>query len=111
MIKRVSGVTDHYAMNDKHALSLARTIVSRLNYKKMPPVTVAQETPESPLYPADQLYGIVGANLKKSFDIREVIQHSSYRCNFVCQYEVFLKSKTRFYLSHSLVSTTPPPPQ
>lgn len=65
-------MTDHYAMNDKHALSVARTIVSRLNAKKVPPVTVAQETPEPPLYPADQMYGIVGANLKKSFDIREV---------------------------------------
>lgn len=60
-------------MNDKHALSVARTIVSRLNTKKVPPVTVAPETPEPPLYPADQMYGIVGANLKKSFDIREVM--------------------------------------
>ncbi|XP_064596088.1 methylcrotonoyl-CoA carboxylase beta chain, mitochondrial-like [Liolophura sinensis] len=66
-----SGVTDHYAQDDQHALHIARKVVSHLNYQKSPNVTV--EAPEAPLYPADELYGIVGDNLKKTFDVREVI--------------------------------------
>lgn len=69
---RTSGVTDHYAVNDKHALSLTRTIVSRLNKKKETPVVVSPKPAKEPLFPADQLYGIVGTNLKRSYDIREV---------------------------------------
>ncbi|XP_053331455.1 methylcrotonoyl-CoA carboxylase beta chain, mitochondrial [Spea bombifrons] len=68
---RKSGVTDHYALDDSHALHLARKAVRNLNYKKKLDVTI--EEPEDPLFPADELYGIVGANLKKSFDVREVI--------------------------------------
>uniref|UniRef100_A0A1B6IN67 Probable methylcrotonoyl-CoA carboxylase beta chain, mitochondrial n=1 Tax=Homalodisca liturata TaxID=320908 RepID=A0A1B6IN67_9HEMI len=68
----VSGVTDHYAVDDKHALKITQTIISRLNANKIKPIATRNE-PEPPIFPADQLYGIVGANLKKSFDIREVI--------------------------------------
>ncbi|XP_069348888.1 methylcrotonoyl-CoA carboxylase beta chain, mitochondrial [Eulemur rufifrons] len=68
---RKSGVTDHYALDDHHALHLTRKIVKSLNYQKKLDVTV--EPPEDPLFPADELYGIVGANLKRTFDIREVI--------------------------------------
>ncbi|KAA0717363.1 Methylcrotonoyl-CoA carboxylase beta chain, mitochondrial [Triplophysa tibetana] len=68
---RKSGVTDHYALDDNHALHLARKAVRSLNYKKTLDVTV--EAPVAPLYPADDLYGIVGDNLKRNFDIREVI--------------------------------------
>ncbi|XP_078253186.1 methylcrotonoyl-CoA carboxylase beta chain, mitochondrial [Rhinoraja longicauda] len=68
---RKSGVTDHYALDDSHALHLARKVVRSLNYQKKLDVTV--ETPEEPLYPAEQLYGIVGDNLKKSVDVNEVI--------------------------------------
>uniref|UniRef100_A0A669EQX3 methylcrotonoyl-CoA carboxylase n=2 Tax=Oreochromis TaxID=8139 RepID=A0A669EQX3_ORENI len=66
-----SGVTDHYALDDNHALHLARKTVRSLNYRKNIEVTI--ESPESPLYPADELYGIVGDNLKRNFDVREVI--------------------------------------
>ncbi|XP_053387698.1 methylcrotonoyl-CoA carboxylase beta chain, mitochondrial-like [Mercenaria mercenaria] len=66
-----SGVTDYYAQDDTHALHLARNVIRNINYKKDPQVTVIQ--PEAPLYPADELYGIVGGNLKKTFDVREVI--------------------------------------
>uniref|UniRef100_S4RQV6 Methylcrotonoyl-CoA carboxylase beta chain, mitochondrial n=2 Tax=Petromyzon marinus TaxID=7757 RepID=S4RQV6_PETMA len=66
-----SGVTDHYALDDHHALHLARKVVRSLNYKKNLDVTL--EEPQEPLFPTDELYGIVGANLKRSFDIREVI--------------------------------------
>ncbi|KAL6043868.1 hypothetical protein STEG23_011824, partial [Scotinomys teguina] len=68
---RKSGVTDHYALDDHHALHLTRKVVRSLNYQKKMDVTV--EPTEEPLFPADELYGIVGANLKRSFDVREVI--------------------------------------
>ncbi|XP_072922157.1 methylcrotonoyl-CoA carboxylase beta chain, mitochondrial [Hemitrygon akajei] len=68
---RKSGVTDHYALDDCHALHLARKAIQSLNYQKKLDVTV--EAPDEPLFPAEELYGIVGDNLKKSFDIKEVI--------------------------------------
>ncbi|XP_051689221.1 methylcrotonoyl-CoA carboxylase beta chain, mitochondrial isoform X2 [Oryctolagus cuniculus] len=68
---RMSGVTDHYAWDDQHALHLTRKVVRNLNYQKKLEVTV--EPSEEPLFPADELYGIVGANLKRNFDVREVI--------------------------------------
>ncbi|MGH0168916.1 UNVERIFIED_CONTAM: hypothetical protein FKN15_005466 [Acipenser sinensis] len=68
---RKSGVTDHYALDDAHALHLARKAVRNLNYQKK--VDVAVERPEDPLFPADEVYGIVGDNLKRNFDVREVI--------------------------------------
>ncbi|PJF17639.1 putative methylcrotonoyl-CoA carboxylase betachain, mitochondrial [Paramicrosporidium saccamoebae] len=66
---RTSGVTDHYAMNDNDALRIARRIVSSLPESRMS----SSERSTEPLYSADQLGGIVGTNLKKSFDIRQVI--------------------------------------
>ncbi|KAI0240346.1 Methylcrotonoyl-CoA carboxylase beta chain, mitochondrial [Lamellibrachia satsuma] len=66
-----SGVTDYFALDDQHALHLARRVVSNLNYIKSPSVKIT--TPEDPLFPADELYGIVGGNLKKTYDARQVI--------------------------------------
>ncbi|XP_065923657.1 methylcrotonoyl-CoA carboxylase beta chain, mitochondrial [Magallana gigas] len=66
-----SGVTDYFAQDDIHALHLARRCIKNINYSKDPKVTL--ETPEEPIHPAEELYGIVGANLKKTFDVREVI--------------------------------------
>lgn len=71
-----SGVTDHYAIDDQHALFLTRRIVSNLNHERDTPAISRVATafaPEEPLYPADELYGIVGDNLKRTFDVREVI--------------------------------------
>ncbi|EFB13256.1 hypothetical protein PANDA_003977, partial [Ailuropoda melanoleuca] len=68
---RKSGVSDYYALDDHHALHLTRVIVRNQNYQKKLDVTV--EPSEDPLFPADELYGIVGTNLKRPFDIREVI--------------------------------------
>jgi len=65
-----SGVTDHYAVDDLHALHLARRAVGNLNLVKKPDVSLTE--PEEPLYPADDIYGIVGDNVKKTYDIREV---------------------------------------
>lgn len=68
---RKSGVSDYYALDDNHALHLTRKVVRNLNYQKKLSVTV--EPSEEPLFPTDELYGIVGANLKRNFDVREVI--------------------------------------
>lgn len=66
-----SGVTDYYALNDEHALSMARNAVAGLedNYLS----NLSSYPVEEPLYSAEELYGIVGTNLKKTFDVREVI--------------------------------------
>ncbi|WP_374517471.1 carboxyl transferase domain-containing protein [Undibacterium squillarum] len=68
---RLSGVADHLAQNDTHALSLARTIVSNLNRQK--PQTVVTRPVAEPLYPASELYGVIPADTRKPFDVREVI--------------------------------------
>ena len=68
---RLSGVVDHLAQNDLHALSLARTIVSNLNRQK-PQQMVLREVVE-PKYPSEELYGIIPVDTRKPFDVREVI--------------------------------------
>jgi len=68
---RLSGVVDHLAQNDMHALSLARTIVSNLNRKK-PDQLCLKEVVE-PAYPAKELYGVIPVDTRKPFDVREVI--------------------------------------
>lgn len=68
---RHSGVTDHLAENDKHALGITREIVSHLNCKKVLPI--AKRESREPAYPAEELYGIIPKDTKQPFDIREVI--------------------------------------
>lgn len=68
---RTSGVTDHLAENDKHALGIVREIVSHLNRKKFVPV--AKRESMEPAYSAEELYGIIPKDTKRPFDIREVI--------------------------------------
>ena len=68
---RVSGVADHYAMDDGHALTIARAIVANLNTRK--PETVVLRDPRDPLYDASELEALVPTDLKKQYDIREVI--------------------------------------
>ena len=68
---RVSGVVDHLAQNDLHALSLARTMVGNLNRQK--PVTVRLQDAVEPAYPASELYGVIPVDTRKPFDVREVI--------------------------------------
>ena len=68
---RLSGVADHLAQNDAHALQLARQAVSRLN-RRAPNLT-PQSAAMPPLYDCQELYGIVGTDLKKPYDVREVI--------------------------------------
>ncbi len=68
---RVSGVADHYALDDPHALSLVRKIVSNLNYRKS--VDVQTQAPRDPLYPAEEIYGVIPSDARKPYDVREVI--------------------------------------
>src|SRR5215472_14219556 len=68
---RVSGVADHYALDDHHALGIARRIVANLNRPK--PVGVEIAEPRPPRYAAEELYGVINADIKKPYDVREVI--------------------------------------
>ena len=68
---RLSGVVDHLAENDVHALSMARTIVGNLNRKKPSPLVLRE--PVEPKYAAHDLYGVIPVDTRKPFDIHEVI--------------------------------------
>ena len=68
---RTSGVTDHYAENDAHALQLARRVVANLNRRKKIPLKLKH--PVEPVYPAGELRGIVPADPRKPFDIIQII--------------------------------------
>lgn len=68
---RTSGVADHLADDDDHALGLARQIVSRLNWVKLGNVVMAD--PVAPLYDAEELYGVVETDARKPYDAREII--------------------------------------
>src|SRR5689334_12670985 len=68
---RISGVTDHYALDDAHALGIARSIVSNLNRVKQ--VTLEVRPPTEPLYDPAEIYGVVPTDVRKPYDVREVI--------------------------------------
>ena len=68
---RVSGVADHYAQDDAHALAIARRCVANLNWRKLGRLQTL--TPVAPRYPADQLYGVIPEDPKQPFDVREII--------------------------------------
>lgn len=70
---RQSGVTDYLANNDKHALEIARQLVSNLNTPDSCAYQPTRRDCEEPSWPIEELYGIVGGDLKKSYDSREVI--------------------------------------
>ena len=67
----ISGVADHFAENDAHALSIARDIVASLNRRKAMPLALRE--PVEPRYPAEELYGVIPEDTRRPFDIREVI--------------------------------------
>ena len=68
---RQSGVADHYAQNDHHALKLVRRAVNRLNRVK--PVGLDVREVKEPLYDVREIYGIIPSDPRKSYDVREVI--------------------------------------
>jgi 3-methylcrotonyl-CoA carboxylase beta subunit len=68
---RLSGVADHFAENDAHALFLARQVVANLNRRK--PAMLDLAPPEEPLFDPEELYGVIPADTRKPYDVREVI--------------------------------------
>lgn len=68
---RTSGVADHYAENDSHALALARRCIANLNWRKLGELQL--KTPSAPLYPAGELHGLVPADPRQPLEVREVI--------------------------------------
>ncbi|MGF1594637.1 MAG: carboxyl transferase domain-containing protein [Kiloniellaceae bacterium] len=68
---RTSGVADHYAENDTHALAIARRIVASLNRAK--PASLEVRQPRDPNYDPAELYGLIPRDLRQPYDVREVI--------------------------------------
>jgi 3-methylcrotonyl-CoA carboxylase beta subunit len=68
---RLSGVADHYAMDDDHALAIVRRIVRNLNRKKQ--ISLDLREPLPPLHSADDIYGIVPQDTRQPYDVREII--------------------------------------
>ncbi len=66
-----SGVTDHFAENDEHALQITRDIVAQIPIRRFVPYPV--EKVEEPLFPAEELYGVIPRDIKVPYDVREVI--------------------------------------
>ncbi len=68
---RLSGVADHLAQNDMHALALAREAVRHLNREKRPDTPLRE--PRPPKFAAEELYGVIPTDTRKPFDVREII--------------------------------------
>ena len=68
---RLSGVADHLAENDTHALALARQVVAHLNWRK--PQQLLLQTPRPPRFDASELHGVIPSDPRKPFDVREII--------------------------------------
>jgi 3-methylcrotonyl-CoA carboxylase beta subunit len=68
---RISGVADHLAEDDRHALELARRAVANLN--RAAPAPAASREPKPPLYDPEELYGVIPASPRAPFDAREII--------------------------------------
>ncbi|MDG9857612.1 methylcrotonoyl-CoA carboxylase [Pseudomonas nitroreducens] len=68
---KTSGVADHYAEDDEHALAIARRCIANLNWSKQGQLNT--RAPRAPLYAADELYGVIPVDSKQPFDVREII--------------------------------------
>jgi acetyl-CoA carboxylase carboxyltransferase component len=68
---RLSGVADHFAENDAHAIEIVRSIVANLNAAR--PAAAGRIPPEEPLYPPEEIYGVIPRDTRKPYDVREVI--------------------------------------
>ncbi len=77
---RISGVADHYAVDDEHALEITRNIVQNLSPANR--FELGRSEPEDPAYDPEELYGIIPKGLKKPFDMREVIARIVDRSEF-----------------------------
>lgn len=67
----MSGVTDHFAENDQHAIHIARNIVAHLNYR--PKVSLSLKSVQEPIYKASEIYSIVSKDSRIPYDVREII--------------------------------------
>ena len=68
---RLSGVADHLAQNDLHALALAREAIAHLHQRKHPQAPLREA--QAPLFAAQELYGVIPTDTRKPFDVREII--------------------------------------
>ena len=68
---RESGVADHYAMDDEHALAIARNIAENFVYPSNPSLEIFE--PEPPIYDSEEIYGVIPADTRRQYDVREVI--------------------------------------
>src|SRR6267142_5441972 len=68
---RLSGVADHLAQNDTHALAIARTAIAHLNWRKDLPMLRVE--PRRPLFDPQELHGVIPTDTRKPFDVREII--------------------------------------
>lgn len=68
---KTSGVADHYAEDDEHALAIARRCIANLNWTKQGKLNTL--APRAPLYAANELYGVIPVDSKQPFDVREII--------------------------------------
>jgi len=68
---RVSGVADHFAVDDEHALGIVRSIVANTNRRPADPWPIRE--PRPPALPAEDLYGIVPSDARQSYDVREIV--------------------------------------
>ena len=68
---KISGVADHYAEDDEHALALARRCIANLNWRKLGVLNI--KAPILPRYASDEIYGVIPADAKHPYDVREVI--------------------------------------
>jgi len=68
---RTSGVVDHYAQDDTHAISIARRIVAGLNYEKSPDIVCRE--PVEPSFDPAEIYGVIPADVRSPYDVREII--------------------------------------
>jgi len=68
---KISGVSDHYAVNDEHAIEITRNIVENIQTRKKFELDMSE--PEDPYYDPKEIYGIVPKDLKRPFDMREII--------------------------------------
>src|SRR5262245_36795654 len=68
---RKSGVTDHFAEDEEHAFEITRNILQNLNRPGKTPCDF--QPPQEPLYPSEQIYGVIQKDLRKSYDVREII--------------------------------------
>lgn len=67
----LSGVTDHFAEDDQHAIDIARSIIKHLNKQRV--VKLKTQISEEPLYSVEEIYGVLPADAKTPFDVREII--------------------------------------